>query len=219
GTEPFTACDSELLASVASQVAFSVENSLAFQEIAELKDKLAAEKVYLEDEIRTEYNFEEVIGQSPALKRVLHQVETVAPTDSAVLICGETGTGKELIARAIHDLSPRRERTLVKINCAAIPTGLLESELFGHERGAFTGAVAQKIGRFELADGGTLFLDEVGDIPLGMQPKLLRVLQEHEFERLGATRTTRVDVRVVAATHRSLEEMIAAGTFRSDLYY
>ena len=219
GTEPFTACDSELLASVASQVAFSVENSLAFQEIAELKDKLAAEKVYLEDEIRTEYNFEEVIGQAPALKRVLHQVETVAPTDSAVLICGETGTGKELIARAIHDLSRRRQRTLVKVNCAAIPTGLLESELFGHERGAFTGAIAQRIGRFELADGGTLFLDEVGDIPLELQPKLLRVLQEQEFERLGSTRTRRVHVRVVAATNRNLDEMVAAGTFRNDLYY
>ena len=219
GTEPFTACDSELLASVASQVAFSVENSLAFQEIAELKDKLAAEKVYLEDEIRTEYNFEEVIGQSPALKRVLHQVETVAPTDSAVLVCGETGTGKELIARAIHDLSRRRQRTLVKVNCAAIPTGLLESELFGHERGAFTGAIAQRIGRFELADGGTLFLDEVGDIPLELQPKLLRVLQEQEFERLGSTRTRRVHVRVVAATNRNLDEMVAAGTFRNDLYY
>jgi len=219
GGEAFTTCDEELLSSVASQVAFSVENALAFHEIAELKDKLAAEKVYLEDEIRTEYNFEEIIGQSAALKRVLHQVETVAPTDSAVLIGGETGTGKELIARAIHELSRRRGRTFVKLNCAAIPTGLLESELFGHERGAFTGAIAQRIGRFELADGGTLFLDEVGDIPLELQPKLLRVLQEQEFERLGSTRTKRVDVRVVAATNRDLEEMVAAGTFRNDLYY
>ena len=219
GGEPFTDCAAELLASVASQVAFSVENALAFQEIAQLKDKLAAEKVYLEDEIRTEYNFEDIIGESSALKRVLRQVETVAPTDSAVLIRGETGTGKELIARAIHDLSGRRGRTFVKVNCAAIPTGLLESELFGHERGAFTGAIAQRIGRFELADGGTLFLDEVGDIPLELQPKLLRVLQEREFERLGSTRTKRVDVRVVAATNRNLEEMVAGGTFRNDLYY
>jgi len=219
GGEPFSDCDTELLASVASQVAFSVENVLAFQEIAELKDKLAAEKVYLEDEIRTEYNFEEIIGQSSALKRVLHEVETVAPTDSAVLIGGETGTGKELIARAIHEHSRRRGRTFVKLNCAAIPTGLLESELFGHERGAFTGAITQRVGRFELADGGTLFLDEIGDIPLELQPKLLRVLQEQEFERLGSTRTKRVDVRVVAATNRNLEEMVEAGTFRNDLYY
>jgi len=219
GGKPFSDCDAELLGSVSSQVAFSVENALAFQEIAQLKDKLAAEKVYLEDEIRTEYNFEEIIGQSAALKSALHQVETVAPTDSAVLICGETGTGKELVARAIHDLSQRRERTFVKLNCAAIPTGLLESELFGHERGAFTGAIAQRVGRFELADRGTIFLDEVGDIPLELQPKLLRVLQEQEFERLGSTRTKRVDVRVVAATNRDLEEMVAAGTFRNDLYY
>src|SRR5262245_2637940 len=219
GPEPFTAWDVELLASIAGQVGFCVDNALAFQEIAELKERLAAEKVYLEDEIRTEYNFEEIIGQSPALKRALRQVETVAPTDSAVLISGETGTGKELIARAIHDLGRRRERTFVKLNCAAIPTGLLESELFGHERGAFTGAIAQRIGRFELADRGTLFLDEVGDIPLELQPKLLRVLQEQEFERLGSTRTKRVDVRLVAATNRNLAEMVAAGTFRSDLYY
>src|SRR5881296_2112846 len=219
GGEPFTTWDEKLLASVANQMAFSVENALAFQEIAELKDRLAAEKIYLEDEIRTDYNFEEIIGDSPALKRLLRQVETVAPTDSAVLIGGETGTGKERIARAIHDLSGRRGRTFVKLNCAAIPTGLLESELFGHERGAFTGAIAQKIGRFELADRGTMLLDEVGDIPLELQPKLLRVLQEQEFERLGSTRTKRVDVRVVAATNRNLEEMVAAGTFRNDLYY
>src|SRR5213596_239989 len=219
GAEAFTDCDAELLASVASQVAFSVENALAFQEIAQLKDKLAAEKVYLEDEIRTEYNFEDVIGESPALKRVLHQVETVAPTDSTVLICGETGTGKELIARAIHDLSRRRQRTLVKVNCAAIPTGLLESELFGHERGAFTGAIAQRIGRFELAHQGTIFLDEVEDIPLELQSKLLRVLQEQEFERLGSSRTLRVDVRLVAATNRDLAQMVGDKQFRSDLYY
>src|SRR5213080_1903220 len=219
GSEPFTAEDADLLAAVANQVAFSVENALAFQEIAELKDRLAAEKVYLEDELRTDYNFEEIIGDSPALKRVLHQVETVAPTDSAVFVGGETGTGKELVARAIHDLSRRRERTFVKINCAAIPTGLLESELFGHERGAFTGAIAQKVGRFEVANRGTLFLDEVGDIPLELQPKLLRVLQEQEFERLGSTRTKRVDVRLVAATNRNLEDMVAAGAFRNDLYY
>jgi formate hydrogenlyase transcriptional activator len=211
--------DAELLAAVANQVAFAVENALAFQQIAELKDKLTAEKIYLEEEIRTDYNFEEIIGDSPGLRAALHQVETVAPTESTVLICGETGTGKELIARAIHQLSRRRERTLVKVNCAAIPTGLLESELFGHERGAFTGAIAQKIGRFELADGGTLFLDEVGDIPPELQPKLLRVLQEQEFERLGATRTRHVDVRLVAATNRNLEEMVAAGSFRNDLYY
>jgi len=217
--DPFTECEAELLAGVATQVGFSVENALAFQEIAELKEKLAAEKVYLEDEIRTQYNFEEIIGQAPALRRVLHEAETVAPTDSAVLVCGESGTGKELIARAIHELSARRQGTFVKLNCAAIPTGLLESELFGHERGAFTGAIAQRIGRFELADGGTLFLDEIGDVPLELQPKLLRVLQEHEFERLGSTRTRRVDVRVVAATNRNLEQMVAAGTFRNDLYY
>ncbi len=219
GAPPFGADETELLAAVAKQVAFLVENALAYQEIADLKDRLSAEKVYLEDEIRTEHNFQEIIGDSAALKRVLHQVETVAPTDSAVLILGETGTGKELIARALHDLSERRERTFVKINCAAIPTGLLESELFGHERGAFTGAIATRVGRFELADHGTLFLDEVGDIPLELQPKLLRVLQEHEFERLGSTRTKRVDVRIVAATNRDLEAMVAAGTFRSDLYY
>jgi formate hydrogenlyase transcriptional activator len=219
GGEPFTHDEEELVASVAKQVGFLVENALAFQEIAALKDRLAAEKVYLEEEIRTNYNFEEIVGQSPALQRALHQVETVAPTDSTVLILGETGTGKELIAHAIHDLSGRRERTLVKVNCAAIPTGLLESELFGHERGAFTGAITQRIGRFELANGGTIFLDEVGDLPTDLQPKLLRVLQEQEFERLGGSRTLKVDVRVVAATNSDLEERVAAGTFRSDLYY
>jgi formate hydrogenlyase transcriptional activator len=211
--------DVELLAQVANQVAIAVENALAYRQIAELKEKLAEEKLYLEDEIRTEHNFEEILGDSGALKRVLNQVETVAPTDSSVLILGETGTGKEVLARAIHNLSPRRQHTFVKVNCAAIPSGLLESELFGHEKGAFTGAIDQKIGRFELAHQGTLFLDEVGDIPLELQPKLLRVLQEHEFERLGGTRTQRVDVRVVAATNRDLAEMVAERQFRSDLFY
>ncbi len=211
--------DVDLLVQVAGQVAIAVENALAFQEIAVLKNKLAQEKLYLEDEIRSEMNFDEIVGEGASLRAVLKQVETVAPTDSTVLITGETGTGKELIARAIHHLSPRRERTFVKVNCAAIPTGLLESELFGHERGAFTGAIAQRIGRFELAHGGTIFLDEVGDIPLELQPKLLRVLQEQEFERLGSTQTIRVDVRMVAATNRDLAEMVAARTFRSDLYY
>ena len=219
GDEPFSADDEELLSAVANQVAFSVENVLAFQEIAALKDKLAAEKVYLEEELRTEHNFEDIVGRSEALKRVLHQVETVAPTGSTVLILGETGTGKELIARAIHHTGGRRERTFVKVNCAAIPTGLLESELFGHERGAFTGAVGQRIGRFELANGGTLFLDEIGDLPLELQPKLLRVLQERQFERVGGTRTLKVDVRLVAATNRNLEDAVVDGTFRSDLYY
>ena len=211
--------DVDLLFQVAAQVAIAVENALAFQQIAELKNKLAEEKLYLEDEIRSEMNFEEIVGESPSLRAVLKQVESVAPTDSIVLIEGETGTGKELIARAIHNLSPRRERTFVKVNCAAIPSGLLESELFGHERGAFTGAITQRIGRFELAHGGTIFLDEVGDILLELQPKLLRVLQEQEFERLGSTRTIGVDVRVVAATNRDLGRMVAERTFRSDLYY
>ena len=211
--------DIDLLAQVANQIAIAVENALAYREIAELKNKLAEEKLYLEEEIRTEHNFEEVIGESAALKRALSQVETVSPTDSTVLVLGETGTGKELIARAIHDLSRRRDGTFVKINCAAIPTGLLESELFGHEKGAFTGAITQKIGRFELAHHGTLFLDEVGDIPLELQPKLLRVLQEKEFERLGGTRTIWVDVRLVAATNRNLGQMVEGGLFRRDLYY
>jgi len=178
-----------------------------------------ADEVYLGEEIRTEHDFESIIGQDTALRRVLTLVETVAPTSSTVLIRGETGTGKELIARAIHDRSDRSERSFVKLNCAAIPSGLLESELFGHERGAFTGAIASRVGRFELAHGGTLFLDEVGDIPIELQPKLLRVLQEQEFERLGSTRTIRTDVRLVAATNCDLEEMVEAGRFRRDLYY
>ena len=217
--DAFTEDDADLLAQVANQVAIAVDNALAFGQIAELKAKLAEEKLYLEDEIRTEHNFEEIVGESEALMRVLKKVETVAPTDSTVLIQGETGTGKEVIARAIHNLSKRRDATFVKVNCAAIPSGLLESELFGHEKGAFTGAIAQKLGRFELAHGGTLFLDEIGDIPLELQPKLLRVLQEHEFERLGSTRTVRVDVRLVAATNRDLAQLVAEREFRSDLYY
>jgi formate hydrogenlyase transcriptional activator len=215
----FTEDDADLLNQLGKQVAIAVENALAFREIDALKNQLKEEKLYLEEEIRTEYNFEEIIGNSPVLKRVLQDVETVAATDSTVLIYGETGTGKELIAHAIHKLSPRHERTLVKVNCAAIPTGLLESEFFGHERGAFTGAIDRRIGRFELAHQGTIFLDEVEDIPLELQSKLLRVLQEQEFERLGSSRTQRVDVRVVAATNTDLAELVAERKFRSDLYY
>jgi formate hydrogenlyase transcriptional activator len=218
-TDVFSEPDIELVQQVSAQVAIAVENALAYKQIDALKDKLAEEKLYLEEEIRNAFNFEEIIGESPAIRRVLAQVELVAPAGTTVLIHGETGTGKEVIARAVHNHSPRRERTFVKINCAAIPSGLLEAELFGHERGAFTGALTQKIGRFELADHGTLFLDEVGDIPLELQPKLLRVLQEQEFERLGSNRTLRVDVRVVAATNRDLPKLVAERAFRSDLYY
>jgi formate hydrogenlyase transcriptional activator len=217
--DAFTQEDVELLTQIASEAAIAIENAMAYRQIAALKDKLAEEKLYLEDEIRGEYDFEEIVGESPLWKRALYSVETVAPTDSTVLIRGESGTGKELIARAIHSLSHRRGRTFVKVNCAAIPTGLLESELFGHERGAFTGAIAQKIGRFELAGQGTLFLDEIGDIPLELQPKLLRVLQEREFERLGGNRTIRVDVRLVTATNRDLNLMVAQRQFREDLFY
>ena len=215
----FANADVNFLQRIANRVALAVENALAFRQVEELKEQLQREKVYLEEEIRTEHNFEEIVGESPELLRALKDVETVAPTDSTVLIRGETGTGKELIARAIHHLSPRKDRTFVKINCAAIPTGLLESELFGHEKGAFTGAITQKVGRFELAHRGSLFLDEVGDIPLELQPKLLRVLQDQEFERLGSTRTIRVDVRLIGATHRDLVQMVADRQFRSDLYY
>jgi formate hydrogenlyase transcriptional activator len=216
---PFSPGDVDFLSRASGQIAIAIENALAYHEISQLKDKLAQEKLYLEDEIRSEMNFENIIGNSPALKHVLELVETVATSDSTVLLLGETGTGKELIARAIHDRSRRKERTFVKLNCAAIPTGLLESELFGHEKGAFTGAIAQKVGRMELADQGTLFLDEVGDIPIEIQPKLLRALQEREFERLGSTHTRRANIRLVAATNRDLEQMIAAREFRSDLYY
>src|SRR5580692_8917090 len=215
----FTQDDVDFLTQIASQVAVAVENAMAYGEIAKLKDRLAQEKLYLEDEMRGEMDFEGIVGQSTALRHVLELVETVAPSDSTVLLLGETGTGKELIARAIHDRSRRNSRTLVKLNCAAIPTGLLESELFGHEKGAFTGAVAQKIGRLELADKGSLFLDEVGDIPPELQPKLLRAFQEREFERLGNSRTMKVDIRLIAATNRDLEKMVAERQFRSDLYY
>jgi len=215
----FTAEDVDFLSQAAGQIAIAIENALAYREISELKDKLAQEKLYLEEEIRSEMNFEQIVGSSAALKHVLQLVETVAASDSTVLLLGDTGTGKELIARAIHDRSRRKERTFVKLNCAAIPTGLLESELFGHEKGAFTGAIRQKVGRMELADQGTLFLDEVGDIPTEIQPKLLRALQEREFERLGSTHTRRVNVRLIAATNRNLEKMIADREFRSDLFY
>ena len=215
----FSPEDVDFLMRAAGQVAIAIENALGYREIAELKDKLAQEKLYLEEEIRSEVDFEGIVGQSSALRQVLQLVETVASSDSTVLLLGETGTGKELIARAIHERSRRKDRTLIKLNCAAIPTGLLESELFGHERGAFTGAITQKIGRLELADRGTLFLDEVGDIPLELQPKLLRALQEREFERLGSTRTQRVDIRLVAATNRDLQRMVEEKQFRSDLYY
>lgn len=201
------------------QVSAALDNVQAYQRIAGLASKLQEEKRYLEEEIQTEYGFEEIVGESPDLKRVLKQAEAVAPTDATVLIEGETGTGKELIARAIHQLSPRRDRTFVKLNCSAIPLGLLESELFGHEKGAFTGAIAQRIGRLELAHTGTLFLDEIGDLPLELQPKILRAIQEREFERLGGKRTIPVDVRLVAATNRNLAQMVQAGEFRSDLYY
>ena len=208
-----------LLTRVAGQIAIAVRNAMSYQRIEELNAQLAREKLYLEDEIRSDHQFEEIIGRSKALGRVLREIETVAPTDSTVLISGETGSGKELVARAIHQASGRRERAFVKMNCAAIPSGLLESELFGHERGAFTGAISQRIGRFELANHGTVFLDEVGEIPLELQPKLLRVLQEREFERLGSSRTLRTDARLIAATNRDLAALAAEQKFRPDLFY
>ncbi len=215
----FSRDEVDFLMQISNQIAMAVENALAYEQIRELKEKLAQESVHVQDEIRDETNFEEIVGGSAALRRVLAQVETVAPTDSTVLIYGETGTGKELIARAIHNLSPRHGNAFVKLNCAAIPTGLLESELFGHEKGAFTGAIAQRIGRFELANRGSVFLDEVGEIPLELQTKLLRVLQEREFERLGSSRTMRTDARLIAATNRDLTEMVEDQRFRSDLFY
>src|SRR5258707_602281 len=216
---PFTPKDIDFLSRASGQIAIALENALAYRKISELKDKLVQEKLYLEQEIRGDMHFEQIVGNSPALKRVLELVETVAPNDSTVLLLGETGTGKELIARAVHDRSRRKDRTFVKLNCAAIPTGLVETELFGHEKGAFTEAVGQKLGRLELADQGTLFLDAVGDIPIEIQPKLLRALQEREFERLGSTHTRKVNVRLVAATNRDLQKMVKEHEFRSDLYY
>jgi formate hydrogenlyase transcriptional activator len=215
----FTDEDLAFLGQVANQIALAVENALAYGQVSDLKDRLARENVYLESEIRSELHFEDIVGNSQALKSVLREIETVAPADATVLVYGETGTGKELIARAVHNLSARQPNAFVKLNCAAIPTGLLESELFGHEKGAFTGAINQRVGRFELAHRGTIFLDEIGEIPLELQPKLLRVLQEREFERLGSTRTLRTDARLIAATNRDLKAMVEEQRFRSDLYY
>jgi formate hydrogenlyase transcriptional activator len=215
----FSVQDVDFLEQVASQVAIALDNALTYHNVSESRQRLAEERLYLLDEIGSEHRFQEVVGSSGALKRVLEQVETVAATGSTVIIYGETGTGKEMIARAIHNLSSRKDNTLVKLNCAAIPLGLLESELFGHEKGAFTGAIERRVGRFELANRGTLFLDEIGDIPLELQSKLLRVLQEQEFERLGSTRSIKVDVRIVAATNRDLNKMVEEGQFRADLFY
>jgi formate hydrogenlyase transcriptional activator len=215
----YTPDETDFLMQVSSQLAAAIQSAVLHVELQRLKRRFEEERVYPENEIRSELKFPEIVGKSPVLQHVLEQIEVVAPTDSGVLIQGETGTGKELFARAIHNLSARRGMPFIKVNCAAIPSGLLESELFGHEKGAFTGAVVRKAGRFELADKGTLFLDEVGDIPPELQPKLLRVLQEHEFERLGSTKTQQVDVRVIAATHRDLKQMVEEGQFRSDLYY
>ena len=215
----YSCADLSFFQEVANQIAMSVSNMQAYEEIAALKMRLQAENVYLQEEISKEHNFEEIVGNSRALVDVLHTVETVAPTLSTVLITGETGCGKELIARAIHSRSARKNRPLVKLNCGAIPTGLVESELFGHMKGAFTGALERRVGRFELADGGTLFLDEISELPLDTQVKLLRVLQEREFEPLGSSRTIRVDVRIIAASNRDLDKAIHEGRFRADLYY
>ena len=215
----FSEDDLTFLAQITHQIALAIENAVAYGQVSELKEKLVQENVYLESEIRSELHFEDIVGNSEPLHRVLKEIQTVAPADSTVLIYGETGTGKELIARALHNLSFRKSNAFVKLNCAAIPTGLLESELFGHEKGAFTGAITQRVGRFELANRGTIFLDEIGEIPLELQPKLLRVLQEREFERLGSTRTLRTDARLIAATNRELKTMVEEQRFRSDLYY
>ena len=211
--------DLDLMGQITTQISLALDNALAYERLNASRDQIEEERLYLESEIRAEYNFEDIVGKSAALRKVLQQIEIVAPTDSTVLLHGETGTGKELIARAIHSHSTRQNRTFVRLNCAAIPAGLVESELFGHEKGAFTGALMQKKGRFEIADQGTLFLDEIGDISLELQPKLLRALQEREFERLGSARTIRVDVRLIAATHRDLPSMMRNNQFREDLFY
>jgi formate hydrogenlyase transcriptional activator len=211
--------DLDILSQISAQISLALDNALAYGRLSASRNRLEDERLYLESEIRAEYNFEDIVGKSPALRKVLDQIEIVAPTGSTVLLHGETGTGKELVARAVHSLSPRRDRTFVRLNCAAIPSGLVESELFGHEKGAFTGALMQKRGRLELADRGTLFLDEIGDISLELQPKLLRALQEQEFERLGSNKTIHVDVRLIAATHRDLSLMIRHNQFREDLFY
>jgi len=208
----------DLLSRATAQVAIALDNAFAYEEIQLLRDKLAEENLYLQEEMDKDFGLE-IVGRSPSLQKVLRQLETVAPSDATVLLLGETGTGKELMARAIHSLSSRAERSFVQINCASIPTGLVESELFGHEKGAFTGAIAQKMGRLELAHQGTLFLDEIGDLPLELQPKLLRALQEREFERLGGTRTRKVDLRLIAATNRDLAAMVDGREFRADLFY
>lgn len=217
--DPWPPSDVEFLAQVANQVSIAVENSLAYRELEQIKERLATEKLYLEDEIRLDNNVGNMVGDGPAFQAVLKGVQIVAPTDSTVLILGETGTGKELVARAIHDLSGRHKGNFVKVNCAAIPASLLESELFGHEKGSFTGASAQRIGRFELAHQGTLFLDEIGEMPIELQPKLLRAIQDQEFERVGGSRTIRTDVRFLAATNRDLKSMVDQNSFRADLYY
>jgi formate hydrogenlyase transcriptional activator len=217
--DAYTPDDREFMQHIGRQVAIATENAVAFEEINELRRHIEDEKVYLEEEIRSEYRFDEIVGSGPALRGVLRQIETAAPTDSSILIQGETGTGKELVARAIHRLSSRANGTFIKLNCASVPAGLIESELLGHEKGAFTGAVAQRIGRFELANRGTLFLDEIGEMPLEMQPKLLRVLQDGQFERLGGTQTMHSDFRLVAATNRDLRAMVGIQQFRADLFY
>jgi formate hydrogenlyase transcriptional activator len=215
----YSEADAQFLMEVANQIAIAVDNMRSYEEIDALKGRFQSEAVYLQEEIKLEHNFEEIIGQSGPMRQLLRTIEQVAPTDATVLVQGETGTGKELLARAVHDWSLRKDRPLVKVNCGSIPSGLVESELFGHEKGAFTGATQRRIGRFELADGGTIFLDEVTELPLDTQVKLLRVLQEGEFERVGSSLTIKVDVRVIAATNRELKEVVANGTFRSDLFY